>query len=108
MAGRILVELTSDELKETIESIEAKLRETVERRASVEKELRSFEKRYGIDSIELLRLIDAAEKGEAQWPFPDDADIDVIEWEALARLYMELVRKEARLRRLLGKLRRRA
>lgn len=108
VAERIFVELTSGELEEAIESIEAKLRETVRRRASVEKELRSPEERYGINTMELSRLLDAAGKREVQWPFPDDADVDVAEWEALARLYMEFAGKEARLRRLLGKLRRRA
>jgi len=36
---------------------------------------------------------------------PDDADMDVIEWEAYARLWMELVNEERRISELLAKLR---
>jgi len=98
------IRLGRDELEALISILVARLREVREERKRVEEVLKRFEARYRISTQRFMELLERASRRECSWPLPDDADMDVIEWEAYARLWMELLNEEKRISELLDKL----
>jgi|GEM_PF-4155948 len=55
-------------------------------------ELRRYEEKYGLSSQEFIRLWNDAIRGRKKLPFPEEADLDLIEWKALHDIYTNLLR----------------
>ena len=98
------VRLSREELRELLASLRSRLKEVDSRLREVESRLRMFEEKYGVGTSEFLEIIRKSEEREVKWPFPDDADMDLIEWEGYARLRSELLRERKGIERLIAKL----
>ena len=73
--------------------LEEEARELRERLRVLEAEIELLEKRYGISSELFVRML----RGKEKWNLPEDADLDIVEWEALLEQQRIL---RARLQRL--------
>ncbi len=103
--GSIQVRLSREELKELLDSLRSRLKEVESRIRRVESRLRGFEEKYGVKTHQLLEILREAERETIKWPFPDDADMDLIEWEGYAKLRNALLEEKKSIERLIAKLR---
>lgn len=100
----VKIELNQKELEVLTQILESRIRDVENRLREIESRLRYFERKYGVSSSQLLEIIEGAEGRRAIWPLPNDADMDVVEWEGYAKLYNELKKEEKLLKYIAAKL----
>ena len=76
-------------LSEELQEIEKQL-------VAVEENIEMFEERYGVSS----EAFEAMLRGKDKWRLPEEADLDVVEWEALLTQRRLLKEKLERTRKL--------
>jgi len=96
----ISIHVSKSRLMKVISIIEKELERIKIKQKEVKRQLHYYEEKYQTPTSELLKAL----KGEKEWTLPEDADMDVIEWEALAKLYNKLVEEEKELKEILKEL----
>ncbi|GEM_PF-6320448 len=76
MAKVVISESTA---RKIVKHLKSEIIDLRKRLKIIELELKSLEEKYGVSSIDLEKMI----SGEKPWSLPEDADLDVVEWEAL-------------------------
>ncbi len=100
----IELQLRGSDVKYLVLAVKRRMREVERRLRRLREEMKYFETRYGVSTQRMLMLLREAEKHRRPLPFPEEADADLVEWEALAYLQAELEKERRALRRILEQL----
>ena len=74
-----------------IKVLRRELSTLMEKAEQLREELEKYEKKYGMSSQEFVSLWNDAIRRRIDLPFPEEADVELIEWRALYEHYKSLL-----------------
>ena len=86
----ITLRIQTSKLERVIKIIEEKLNNIEKELKETKHKLQAYEEKYGVTTSQLLEML----QGKQEWKLPDNADIDIVEWEALAHIHEKLVKEQ--------------
>ncbi len=87
----VTLKLPAEARRKVLETLREELTGLEAKASQLERELRAYEERYKLSSQELARLWDEAVERKKSLPFPEEVDLDLVEWMALYKLYASLL-----------------
>ena len=87
----VTLKLPAEARRKVLETLREELTGLEAKASQLERELRAYEERYKLSSQELAGLWDEAVERKKSLPFPEEVDLDLVEWMALYKLYASLL-----------------